>query len=208
MHMPEMDGLELSRTIREIEAAEPARGRTPIVALTANAMPGEDQRCRAAGMDDFLAKPASLARLGQVIAAHMPADAVGTKHAASARAPRAEPGDAPVSLDRLATILGDDDPDLALDVLGEFVAKLPPTLDALDGALARGEASEIAAAAHAAKGAAASVGAASLESACMRIEVAARAGDIAGAAALGVQVHEAFARIRAYLDQRRPETVR
>lgn len=54
--MPEVDGLQASRRIREWEE-EAGRGRCPIVAMTANAMKGDRDRCLEAGMDDFLAKP-------------------------------------------------------------------------------------------------------------------------------------------------------
>jgi signal transduction histidine kinase/HPt (histidine-containing phosphotransfer) domain-containing protein len=54
VQMPGIDGLEASRRIRAL--ADPA-GRVPIIALTANDMAGYDERCRAAGMDDHLAKP-------------------------------------------------------------------------------------------------------------------------------------------------------
>jgi two-component system sensor histidine kinase/response regulator len=62
--MPVMDGLAAARAIRE---AEGGRSRVPIVALTGNAMPGDREACVAAGMDDYLAKPFSLAALKAMI---------------------------------------------------------------------------------------------------------------------------------------------
>jgi signal transduction histidine kinase/ActR/RegA family two-component response regulator len=69
MHMPEMDGLDATRRIRTLEAA---RGwtRTPIVALTASALPEDRQRCVDAGMDDVLVKPFHRAQLQDVLERH------------------------------------------------------------------------------------------------------------------------------------------
>ena len=63
IHMPRMDGYELTRRIRAAEAEGRKSGRTPVVAVTANAMKGEEERCIAAGMDAYLVKPVSIERL-------------------------------------------------------------------------------------------------------------------------------------------------
>jgi CheY-like chemotaxis protein/HPt (histidine-containing phosphotransfer) domain-containing protein len=68
IHMPDMDGFELTRQIRAEESADVGRQRTPIVALTANALKGEAERCVAAGMDDYLTKPLTLDRLRDAVA--------------------------------------------------------------------------------------------------------------------------------------------
>ena len=60
VQMPEVDGLEATRRIRAMPAG---RASIPIVAITANAMKGDDQLCLAAGMDDYISKPIDRARL-------------------------------------------------------------------------------------------------------------------------------------------------
>ncbi len=81
-HMPVMDGLEATRRIREAEASgtvsSPGRtlslspGHIPIIAVTANAMQGDRERCLATGMDDYLAKPIKLDELRSTLARWTP----------------------------------------------------------------------------------------------------------------------------------------
>ncbi len=66
-HMPQVDGFELARMVRDAESRDGAP-RMPIIALTANAVAGESEKCLAAGMDDFLAKPVTIRQMGETLA--------------------------------------------------------------------------------------------------------------------------------------------
>ncbi|QID18996.1 response regulator [Nitrogeniibacter mangrovi] len=68
--MPRMDGYEATRQLRRLER-EHGWPRTPVIALTANALAGNDSRCYAAGMDDFIAKPFTIEVLATVLARHL-----------------------------------------------------------------------------------------------------------------------------------------
>jgi two-component system sensor histidine kinase/response regulator len=67
VQMPEMDGFEAVAAIRTLEASRGGRGRTPVIALTAHAMKGDRDRCLAAGMDGYLAKPLRPAELDEIL---------------------------------------------------------------------------------------------------------------------------------------------
>ncbi len=71
-HMPEMDGLTATGLIRTHERQSDQPRHTTIVALTANALEGDRDRCLAAGMDDYLAKPFTLAKLRELLQRWLP----------------------------------------------------------------------------------------------------------------------------------------
>lgn len=67
--MPVMDGFEATRSIRKLEQS--TNLHTPIIAVTANAMSGDKEKCIDSGMDDYLAKPINPNKLKEVIAKTM-----------------------------------------------------------------------------------------------------------------------------------------
>lgn len=175
LHMPEMDGLELVRELRRREAAGERAGRLPVLALTADVMPVEADRCREAGMDGILRKPVTLADLdaqldrwtgGRTSPGPAPA-------AVSGAAPAATPSpDAPVDLAVLRDALGDDAQ--APEMLRHFLDVNSPLMAELDEALRVADTKRVEALAHKVQGSARFAGAAALAEALGRLEEAAR----------------------------------
>jgi CheY-like chemotaxis protein len=75
--MPELDGFEATRRIRELEERREIQVHIPIVALTANAMQEDRERCLRAGMDDYISKPVSIDQLIHTLAKWAPQTADG-----------------------------------------------------------------------------------------------------------------------------------
>ena len=160
-HMPEMDGFELTRAVRQAEADRADGKRRPIVALTADALPGTDQQCREAGMDGYLTKPIDSAALAETLERLLP-QAAALRQPVLPRARVAEPAPSvdPQILDvvRLIESFGAWDGE-ARDFLDGFLADVPRMIGALLAALAAPDTDAARAAAHALKGSARSTGA-------------------------------------------------
>jgi PAS domain S-box-containing protein len=185
-HMPQMDGFELTQSIRQSEA----RGtHLPIVAITANAMQGEAQRCRAQGMDDYLAKPLRLKELQATLAKWLPLPQTQEHDptADTAVAPSLPVWDAGT----LTGLVGDN-PALHSRLLEKFRLGVPVQLERLKLANAALDLATLAAVAHPLKSAARSVGALALGELFQALESAARAADGPGCQALMPEVCSAF----------------
>jgi two-component system, sensor histidine kinase and response regulator len=191
--MPDIDGYEAARRIRQMDGRA---AQTPIVAMTAHALPGEREKCLAAGMNDYLAKPVSLEQLGAIIRLW------ASKSSATDDSPVTDPmmeGDDPHVLDRervssfLAISRSQDG--FLEGLVKTFREDVPSRLDALRAAAASGDAHDLALAAHALKSSSGSVGAKRMYTVASQIEIAARAGRLDGATAAIEQLGAEFTRV-------------
>lgn len=169
IHMPHMDGYELARQIR---AQERAGTRTPIVAVTANALKGEEVRCHEAGMDGYLAKPVTIDRLRTTLERWL---SVETPSTSAKNGDNAVASDA-IDRDVLIAWLGDDSE--AIDgLLRKFRKTAIEAEREIEAAFRAGNLAVVAAAAHKLKGAAHTIGAARLGTAAGVLEQGGRTGD-------------------------------
>jgi PAS domain S-box-containing protein len=155
VQMPELDGFEATAAIREREQAS---GRhLPIVALTAHAMKGDAERCLAAGMDGYLAKPLQPAELVAVLARLAP--------------------DTVIDRARLLERVGGDVRALK-DVARIFLADAPRRMAGIRRAIARGDPRALRAAAHTLKGALSNFGAQGAVDAAFELQKLGDASDL------------------------------
>lgn len=179
LHMPRMDGYELTAAIRA-EEAKVGAGHTPIIALTANALPGEADRCKAIGMDGYLAKPVPLAEFKAMLEKWLPPASSGENAPSE---PELETVRQCVDVDVLRNLVGNDSVVVA-GFLRDFHVLAATTAAELLAAGASGRFADAGTAAHNLKSSARSVGAIGLGEWCERIEHAGKSGDQAALADL------------------------
>ena len=197
IQMPGINGIEAARRIRERLGALPK-----IIAVTANDLPGDRGRCRAAGMDIYLTKPIQLEALRAAIE-QTGSGAAGPSAQAAGRAPEAA---APVAIDwrRIDSLKPfDADGSMVSGAIASFLADAPGRIEMIRATHAAGDAEGLASASHALKGAAANIGAAQLHELSRAIETFAQEGHLEDAGEPVGGLEKALAEVRGALKARR-----
>lgn len=178
--MPEMDGFEATREARRRQVAT-GRPRVPIVALTANALAGDRERCIGAGMDDFLSKPFSSQELQAILErwtkATLPVhDGPPTVIDGGTCAPQTESPLSKKALDQLLAMRRPGREDIVARVIRSYLCETTKQLESVNAMLAAGELAGVARVAHTLKSSCATIGATALSRVLAEVESSARQG--------------------------------
>jgi signal transduction histidine kinase/DNA-binding response OmpR family regulator len=194
--MPEMDGYEATREIRKREGNG---RRTPIIALTADALASDRQRCLDAGMDDHLAKPIDFKALEAILRRYFPDDPTAARE--SARDERSP--DDPVDLQRVQS-LTEGDTALEREIVALYLADTEARLAALEAALRDGDKDDLTRTAHAIRGASANIGAGRMRELCVYFQEIVERDKLAAAPEALAALRDELARVRRFLAPRGP----
>ncbi len=210
--MPVMDGYTSTRTMRKLEA-DGQIGKRPIVAMTANAMVGDREKCLAAGMDDYMSKPLNRNLIEQMLRKWLPPGAqsrAAEVTPASTPAPRPAPriAPAPISAGNDSAIDNRLVSDL-MEIMGAEFAELvrvyledtPKALSQLERAAQTNDVESLIAPAHSLKSTSANLGALRLSDMAKRLEHGARMGELGEPALLVAQIYNEYQRAAAQLRQ-------
>ncbi len=212
--MPEMDGYEATRTIRASDSS--VRDHSiPIIAMTANALAGDREKCLEAGMDDYISKPVSPKALGVIMEkwaakgekkktekgagtgkglTEKPADNAGEAGAEGGVKKAPEDRDIFDSEGFLDRLMGDEE--MARDIVEGFVEDITVQIGAVKDWDSEGDAESLRGRAHSIKGACANVGAMAMRRAAARMEEEAKAGLVENAMAIIPLLEEGLEQFR------------
>jgi signal transduction histidine kinase/DNA-binding response OmpR family regulator/HPt (histidine-containing phosphotransfer) domain-containing protein len=203
--MPELDGFDATKRLREMELRA-GRASVPVIALTANALAGDRDRCLTAGMDDYLPKPFTRRELLVILRKWIDGDALAATADERTREParvitaamsaRASPALDPAVLASLRSLSADGGEALVVKLAQIFRDDAQLRRDQLRRAFDESSAELLRSAAHAFKSSSANMGARALAEICRQIETQTLGGDIPEAcASLLVELEHEYARV-------------
>jgi len=193
--MPEMDGYEASRQIRQADSLPPSPYLSSpyIIALTANTMEGDRERCLDAGMNDYLSKPIDINDLDRVLQRAL------TFRQQNEPAPKETPIDRSV-MDSLRALASEEDPDPLGGLIRLYLEDSEPRLAKMQTAMEHHDMASLASAAHALKGSSNNLGARPLGAICGEFEKAAKEGRLEEVLALWPRLRDAYGRVKEVLE--------
>jgi CheY-like chemotaxis protein/HPt (histidine-containing phosphotransfer) domain-containing protein len=215
VQMPEMDGLEATRQIRERQQskAHPAyhQRRISIVAMTANAMQGDREKCLAAGMDDYIAKPVrpddvrmALERIASKVTASESANGADEATPEALNGSGSEPEEAPlappVDMERLLDF-ANGDPENLRELAELYIQQTSGQMDQLSTAVKTGAGADVRRLAHSCAGASSTCGMTVISPMLRELEQQGLEGLTPDSPALYRQVEQEFHRVREFLEE-------
>ncbi len=205
LEMPIMDGYEAARAIRRIEQEIQggALRATPIVAVTAHALKGYEEKARQAGMDDFITKPLRRKSLLATVQRWLPRQEQAAAEPLEADAPGAAPASAAQPMDwerALEEFLGQTE--VLSGVLEEFVKTAQSQIGLIAQALAANDAETVRKQAHAIKGGAANLTAETLAAVALDLENIGRGGELGQGPVTLQRLDQELARLKRYLSEK------
>jgi signal transduction histidine kinase/CheY-like chemotaxis protein/HPt (histidine-containing phosphotransfer) domain-containing protein len=202
--MPEMDGYEATAEIRSREAY--SKRRTPIVALTGDVSEGARERCLAAGMDDYLAKPFKRDQLNTMLTKWLSSSSTAAvKGDYLALVPVSPSPNEPVDykvLDSLRQLQREGRPDIVQQIINLFFKDAADLLKNLKEGAANGDAVLLHHASHALRSVSENVGAVILSARCGELEAMAQSGVVAAAGAMVGAILEEYRAVEIALSAR------
>jgi two-component system, sensor histidine kinase and response regulator len=203
VQMPGMDGYRATRRIRLREDQLGRRNmmmglrrrRTPIIAMTANAMQGDREKAIDAGMDDYVSKPVSREELGAVLRRWISGTPAYRVPGAEDRVAHAR---SPLDLEVIASmrgLQGEGETDIVAELADMFLGDARPRLSALEEAVQNDDAPAIESLAHTLKGSSGNMGARGMSDLCARLEDAGASGDLSQGFRLLERLKAEFGRV-------------
>jgi PAS domain S-box-containing protein len=196
--MPEMNGFEFTRILRQREEEKGDGIHIPVIAMTANAFREDMEKCYSAGMDDFVSKPVTLQRLATVLSQWL---APKDEPIVVMDAPKMRAGIEALDLKVLHELLGSDDRHIIVDVVQEFVLSAQESWAEVQGQAARKDASGLTRAAHGAKGEARNAGAVALGDLYEELESIAKNDNFEGVEPVLSAIPAELSRVRDFIDR-------
>jgi len=190
--MPEIDGYEVTRIIRKDHTLK-CSPDIPVVAMTANAMKGDRERCFDAGMDDFMAKPLKKSDFEEIFKRFFPA--LFVSESSKADDASALSTDDVFLIDDVLFRL-QNDREIILIIIEQFVLEAPLQIEELQTAAAQHDTGSVRILSHTIKGAAATVGAQELSRCAAKIELGAKYGELEGIDLLLGDLNASFLRFK------------